>query len=107
MLNYIVQWSAAAEKDLTAIIDFISNDSVDEALRVLHKISARCASLYSLPHRGRIVPELKQQGISLYRELTYGPWRTIYRVSEKSVYILAVIDARRNVEDILLERFTL
>ncbi len=28
----------------------------------------------------------------------------MYRVSEKSVYILAIIDSRRNVEDILLDK---
>ncbi|NLJ80801.1 MAG: plasmid stabilization protein, partial [Firmicutes bacterium] len=32
------------------------------------------------------------------------PWRIIYRVLEDKVVILAVIDASRNVADVLLER---
>ena len=40
-----------------------------------------------------------------YREMICLPWRSIYRIMENKVWILAVIDGRRNVEDILLERF--
>jgi hypothetical protein len=32
------------------------------------------------------------------------PWRIIYRISEMKVYVLSVLDARQNVEDILLKR---
>jgi len=55
--------------------------------------------------RGRIVPELKTYGILSYRELIISPWRVVYRTSEQKVYVLAVIDSRRNIEDILIERF--
>jgi len=51
-----------------------------------------------------MVPELQNQGITLYRELIIGPWRVMYRVSEDSVYVLSVLDSRQNVEDILLQR---
>jgi len=30
----------------------------------------------------------------------------MYRVSEKTVYVLSVLDSRQNVEDILLRRLT-
>jgi toxin ParE1/3/4 len=58
-----------------------------------------------LPERGRIVPELREQGIILYREIILAPWRVIYRIVGQTVYVLAVLDARRNLEDILLDRF--
>jgi len=32
------------------------------------------------------------------------PWRVIYRIEKKCVYVVSVIDCRRNVEDVLLER---
>jgi len=32
------------------------------------------------------------------------PWRVIYRIEAERVYVVAVIDGRRNVEDILLAR---
>ena len=54
--------------------------------------------------RGRIVPELQGQGILIYRELIAVPWRIIYRISDGTVFVLSVIDARQNIEDVLLSR---
>ncbi|MBU1570609.1 MAG: plasmid stabilization protein, partial [Proteobacteria bacterium] len=56
------------------------------------------------PERGRVVPELQDQGIFQYRELIVKPWRSIYRIAEREIYVLSVIDSRKNVEDILLNR---
>ena len=44
------------------------------------------------------------QGISLYREIVIIPWRVIYKIERDRVYIVSVIDSRRNVEDVLLAR---
>jgi plasmid stabilization system protein ParE len=99
-----VFWAAAAESDLKEIIEFISVESPGNALKILNKIKEKASSLYTLPERGRLVPELQDQGISQYRELVIPPWRLIYRIAEHEVYVLSVIDSRRNVEDILLKR---
>jgi toxin ParE1/3/4 len=79
-------------------------DSPHNALKILKRIKQKAANLYTLPERGRIVPELQDQGILQYRELIIPPWRLIYRIAEQKVYVLSVIDSRRNVEDILLNR---
>jgi plasmid stabilization system protein ParE len=105
MNDYAVNWTTTAEHDLEAILEFIAEDSSDKALRIFTKIRTKAASLNILPERGRIVPELKEQGIVLYREMVLAPWRIIYRVSGQTVYVLAALDARRNLEDILLDRF--
>lgn len=103
--KYQVLWAEIAQHDLKQIIDYIATDSPSNASRILQKIKQKLSSLYSMPARGRIVPELKEQGIHTYRELIIAPWRVIYRISDTAVFILSVIDSRRNVEDILLERF--
>lgn len=103
--NYAVTWTATAGHDLDAIIGFIAEGSIDEALKLLERMRKKAISLHALPERGRIVPELKEQGIILYRELILAPWRIIYRISGETGYVLAVLDARRNLEDILLDRF--
>lgn len=102
--NYKIEWAEVAENDLKVIIEYIAEDSPTNALKILKKIKQKVSSLYTLPERGRIVPELQDQGISIYRELIIPPWRIIYRISEMKVYVLSVLDARRNVEDILLKR---
>ncbi len=102
--RYEVIWSLVAENDLRNIIDYVAEDSPVNASNVFKKISQKASSLYILPERGRIVPELRDQGILQYRELIISPWRVIYRISGKSVYVLSILDSRQNIEDILLKR---
>jgi toxin ParE1/3/4 len=102
--KYKIEWAGVAENDLKGIVEYIAEDSSANAFKILKKIKKRASSLYTLPERGRIVPELKDQGILLYRELIIPPGRIIYRISEMKVYVLSVLDARQNVEDILLKR---
>jgi toxin ParE1/3/4 len=103
--KYKVVWANIAESDLKDIIEHISIDSPQNALEILKKIKQEASGLYALPERGRIVPELKDQGILQYREIVIPPWRLIYRISERKVFVLSLIDSRRNVEDILFKRF--
>ncbi len=102
--KYEVLWAKIAEEDLRAIIKYIHSDNPPAAKNNLKKIKTKVSNLNSFPQRGRVVPELKEQGILQYRELIISPWRIIYRISDLSVYVLSVIDSRQNVEDILLDR---
>ena len=101
---YAVKFAAVAERDLQAIVEFITADDPVAALRILEQIESRCAALKQMPERGRVVPELAAFGIHTYRELVLAPWRVVYRVSGATVSILAVVDGRRNLEEILLDR---
>ena len=103
--KYTVLWADVAESDLRDIISYISMDSPRNALKALEKIKQKASDLYVLPERGRMVPELKDQGILQYREIVIPPWRLIYRIADRDVWVLSLIDSRRNVEDILLHRF--
>ncbi len=102
--RYKVEWAAVAEVDLKQIIDYIAIDSPGNALQILEKIRPKASDLYTLPERGRIVPELQGQGINIYREIIMGTWRIVYRISDTTVYVLSIIDSRQNVEDVLLNR---
>ena len=97
-------WTNAAENDLKEIIGYISIRNPSNAKKILNKIKSNASSLHIFPEKGRIVPELQEQGISQYRELIIPPWRLIYRIAEKKVFVLSFLDSRRNVEDILLNR---
>jgi len=102
--KYRIIWSNIAENDLKSIIEYIADENLLDAQKILQNIKEKASSLYLFPNRGRLVPELKDQGILQYREIIHSPWRIIYRISENNVYILSVLDARRNIEDILLKR---
>lgn len=103
-MAFNVKWTRTATLDLEAIVDYIAEDDIGTALSILSRLEQTAAGLIRLPRRGRVVPELADYGIQIYRELVCSPWRIIYRISEKRVKVLAVLDSRRNLEDVLLER---
>jgi toxin ParE1/3/4 len=104
MKSYDVKWTDVAKKDLYEIIEYISLDSKEIAKQQYFKIKTMSLNLTKFPEKGRIVPELKKQNIERYREIIISPWRLFYRIEHETVYILAVIDGRRNIEDVLLAR---
>lgn len=103
---FSVVWTKAAETDLECIVDFIADDSIDAALTVFTRIRERAATLENFPNKGRVVPELHLHGIVQYRELIVAPWRIMYRIDGTKVYVISVVDSRRNLEDLLLERLS-
>lgn len=103
--EYQVFWTQTAQQDLKKIIAYIAADSEIQARRVYLAIKEKADNLRQMPLQGRIVPELRYFAILTYRELISSPWRIIYKIEENKVWVLAVIDGRRNVEDILLDRF--
>jgi plasmid stabilization system protein ParE len=104
--RYEVTWSEPAAEDLEHLIDFISQNNPTNAQDVLKTIRNRAATLSFLPNRGRVVPELKAIGIENYRELIISPYRLFFQIKGKQVYVLAVLDGRRDLENLLFERLT-
>lgn len=104
MEKYRVQWTSTAVNDLREIIDYISIESKVIAKQKYLDIKSQSKTLGHFPEKGRVIPELKKQNIEKYRELIIKPWRLFYKIEQNTVYIMAVIDGRRNVEDILLSR---
>jgi addiction module RelE/StbE family toxin len=103
-VEYIVNITATAKKDLREIISYIGRDNPRTALKILGKIEARINSLDHFPYRGGYVPELLKRNIKDYRQLLESPWRIIYKVDNDIVNVILIVDARRNVQDILIER---
>lgn len=105
-LRLRVLWSATARNDLAAIIAWLVDENPAAARAALNRLRAATERLHSFPDQGRVVPELRQHGIELYRELIVDPWRIVYRADDQTAQVLAVFDSRRNLEDLLLERLT-
>lgn len=102
--QFTVKWTTTAHRDFQAIIEYIAEDSLGAAWAVLNKVEKMTATLATMPRRGRVVPELAAVNVREYREIICSPWRIIYRVTERTVSVLAVLDGRRNLEDLLLQR---
>ncbi len=104
--KYNVFWTKIAQDDLIEIIDYIASDSINNAEILFQNIKNQSMKLEKFPERGRIVPELKFHNINNYQELIIDPWRLIYRIEDNKIYIIALFDGRRNLEDVLLNRIT-
>jgi addiction module RelE/StbE family toxin len=102
--KYKLQWTTNAKNDLLDIIQYIKKDSSSNAKNIYKKIREKAKSSSFFPMKGRVVPELQKEGITLYREVIVSPWRIIYQVDIKTVYIMAIIDSRQNVEEVLLKK---
>lgn len=100
--RYAVRWTPEAEADAAAIVDYF--DDPINAEKVIKQFGAKADSLQTLPERGRVVPELRTIGVLQYHELFHKPWRMIYRIQGRVVWIMAVLDGRRNLADLLFER---
>ena len=104
MADFEVLWTDAARLDLEGIVEFIAEENQANALPALARLERRCRTLAALPERGRIVPELRAVDVPTYRELIEGPWRIVYRYDVDRVHVMAVLDARRDLSGLLLER---
>jgi toxin ParE1/3/4 len=99
-----VVWTDVAATDLERIATYLVDESPLRAGDIVERIVERAESLAALPNRGRIPPELRAVGDSTWRELQESPWRIVYRIGDDVIHIHAVLDGRRRLEDILLER---
>ena len=56
------------------------------------------------PSGVHILKELLALGIREYREIFFKPYRMIYRVMDKNVYVLLIADGRRDMQTLLQRR---
>lgn len=104
-MKYRVFLTDDAVRDLEEIDAYLhTHDGPGRAEHVLDKIGDAILSLEELPERGPHPPELAALGIQEYRELFFKPYRIIYRVQKKHVYVYLITDGRRDMQGLLGRR---
>lgn len=93
-----VHFSPKSVEDLESIIEYYLTLSEASAENIYASIINRAESLDLFAERGRIVPELLDEGIRKYRELIEGNFRIIYRIRGKTVVVIRIIDSRQLLE---------
>jgi plasmid stabilization system protein ParE len=91
-----IRWTEKASSNLEGIFEYISRDSKWYAARYVKALIRATKRLETMPRSGRIVPELEDPEL---REVIYGNYRIVYRVSEVDgdVEILAVVHGARDM----------
>ena len=94
-----------AIRDLEELYDYIDQHDVPgKADYVIEQIEKVFSSLSENPRRGVYPKELVSIGIKEYREIFFKPYRIIYRIVEKKVFVLLIVDGRRNMQELLQRR---
>ena len=87
-------WSPLAGERLNKVYEFIAQDNVSAAQKMVDRIIKKVDSLSRNPERGRKVSETNREEI---REIFEGEYRIIYRLETKKISILTL----RNFKQIL------
>lgn len=104
-MSFAVLMTQDAARDLNEIYDYIAvHDAPRKTDYVLEKIEKVFSGLAEFPQRGAYPKELMAIGVREYREVFFKPYRIIYRVMDRHVYILLIADGRRDMQSLLQRR---
>lgn len=94
----VVKWSISAKKELQNIVDYIEDDSPQNARAVAFKIFE---ATFELPQNPLKYPVDKQKKINdgSYRAFELSSFRISYRIFPKSIYIIRVRHVKRSSLD--------
>ena len=92
--KYNVYLTQHAQEDLEHAYSYIASDSIDNATLFITEIEKNIYTLEIFPFRNPLIPE-NEFFKTDYRHLIYKKYRTIYRVTENSVFILRIIHSVR------------
>jgi toxin ParE1/3/4 len=104
-MHFSIKFFPEAVQDLIEIFTFVAlNDSIAKAERLVNSLESVCQKLEIFPERGHVPQEFLSLGIDKYLEIHFKPYRIFYEIDNNSVYILTILDGRRNIQEILISR---
>lgn len=104
-VRYNVALTHGAERDLESIHDHIARfDSIANADHVLDQLMSVADTLVRFPERAPYPKELLALGIKEYRQVSFKPYRIIYRIAGRQVFIVLIVDGRRDMQSLLARR---
>ena len=104
-MRFDVLLTEHAERDLEQLHDYIAeHDTPGNAARVLDRIEKALEGLSTFPERGSHPKELLALGIRDYPQIFFKPYRMIYRIKERRVYVYLIVDGRRDMQTLLARR---
>ena len=105
MIPFAVLLTKDAARDLNELYDYIAaHDSPRKAEYVLEQAEKAFSTLSEFHQRGAYPKELLNIGIREYRELFFKPYRIICRIMDQNVYVLLIMDGRRDMQPLLQRR---
>lgn len=104
-MRFEVLLTEDATRDLEEIHDYIGeHDDPGKMDHVLARLETAIERLATNPGRGSYPKELLALGIREYRQVVFKPYRIIYRVVERRIYVYLIADGRRDMQTLLARR---
>jgi toxin ParE1/3/4 len=104
-MRFQVLLTADASRDLEDLYDYVAeHDAPSKADYVLDHLENVLEALATFPERGSHPKELLALGIREYRQTFFKPYRIIYRVVGRRVYVYLIADGRRDMQALLERR---
>jgi plasmid stabilization system protein ParE len=95
----------SAEQDLKDLRSYVvKNFSQATWLKTYSKLKESIRNLTSFPLLGAVPPELESLNMNQYRQIISGMNRVIYEPRADAVYIYMIVDTRRDLETLLMQR---
>ncbi|MDX2225105.1 MAG: type II toxin-antitoxin system RelE/ParE family toxin [Rhodospirillaceae bacterium] len=105
MRRFTVEVAGPAIADLDEIYSYDASVMPPaRAGKLVARLEAAIQALAHAPERGPHPPELLALGVQAYRQIVRPPFRIVYRVRDRSVYVLLVADGRRDMRRLLESR---
>lgn len=92
--KFRVEIARTAEADARHIRQFIARDSPAAADRFVGGLAKQVGTLERFPERCPLIPENALLGTT-YRHLLCGDYRTVFRVSGRTVFVLRIVHGMR------------
>ena len=104
-MRFEVLLTEDAVRDLEDIHHYIAErDSTSAADQVLGRLEDVVESLAKFAQRGSHPKELLALGMREYRQAFFKPYRVVYRVTGRQVYVYLIADGRRDMQTLLARR---
>ena len=95
----------SAEQDLKELRSYVvKNFSQTTWLKTFNKLKESIRNLATFPLLGAVPPELESLNLNQYRQIVSGMNRVIYEPRADAVYIYMIVDTRRDLETLLMQR---
>ena len=95
----------SAEQDLKELRSYVvKNFSQATWLKTYSKLKESIRNLATFPLLGAVPPELESLNMNQYRQIISGMNRVIYEPRADAVYIYMIVDTRRDLETLLMQR---
>jgi toxin ParE1/3/4 len=101
-MSYQVFLTDDAIRDTEELYDYFElHNAQEKADELFAELEKTLSTLSENPSRGSYPKELLEIGLREYRQIFFNEYRIVYRIIAEHVYIMLIVDGRRDMQSVL------